>query len=107
MQCLARSKSHRILLQETGELQPEEITYLSNGWLVHRNPAGDLAVLACNNFCQSYIAQIAGSAVVHKFLPMSYMICEVCFGKGASREQIEAAARSRNLRDYDRNNMEG
>ena len=44
--------------------------------------------------------------VVHKFLRMSYMVCEVCFGMAPSRDQVEAASGSRHLRDYDRKNMD-
>ena len=85
VQSLARSRSHLILLNEASELIDDEIAYLRDkGWLVHQNYAKDLAVMVCCNFVVAYVNQIAGSNYrmqAHKFLLMSYMICEVCFGK--------------------------
>ena len=52
--------------------------------------------------------QIAGSnyrSEAHKYLPMSYMICEVCFGKCPNHKGIEDKQGSRNRRDYDHTNM--
>ena len=41
----------------------------------------------------------------NKYLPLSYMLCEVCFGKCPSQEEIEEQNGSRNLKDYDHTNM--
>ena len=60
------------------------------------------------NFIGAYINQIACSnyrSEAHKYLPMSYMICEVCFGKCPNQDEIEDQQGSRNLRDYDHTNM--
>ena len=80
------------MLQEAEELTDDEITYLNeNCWLVHRNPSRDLAVTTRQNFCESYIKRIAGSNMkseAHKYLPMSDMVCEVCFGKCLTQEGI-------------------
>ena len=60
------------------------------------------------NFVGSYINQIAGSNMeraAHKHLPISYMLCELCFGKCPSQEEIEEKNGSRNLQDYDHTNM--
>ena len=72
----------------------------------HQSSAKDLAIMVRCNFTGAYINQIADSnywSEAHKYLPMSYMICEVCFGKCPSQE--EAKQGSRNLRDYDHTNM--
>ena len=106
---LARSKSHLILLNEASELLDSDIAYLvQEGWLVHQNNAKDLAIMVCCNFVGSYINQIAGSnlkSAANKHLPLSYMLCEVCFGKCPSQEEIEEKKGSRNLKDYDHTNM--
>ena len=106
---LARSKSHLILLNEASELLDSEIDYLGQeGWLVHQNNAKDLAIMVRCNFVGSYINQIAGSnmkGAAHKHLPISYMLCEVCFGRCPSQEEIEEKNGPRNLRDYDHTNM--
>ena len=110
---LARSKSHLILLNEASQLLDSEVAYLGQeeGWLVHQNNAKDLAIMVRCNFVGSYINQIAGSnmqifqSAAHKHLPLSYMLCEVCFGKCPSQEEIEEKKGSRNLRDYDHTNM--
>ena len=106
---LARSKSHLILLNEASELLDSEVAYLvQEGWLVHQNNAKDLAIMIRCNFVGSYINQIAGSNMeraAHKHLPISYMLCEVCFGKCPSQEEIEEKNGSRNLKDYDHTNM--
>ena len=60
------------------------------------------------NFIGAYINQIAGSnyrSEAHKYLPMSCMICEVCFGKCPSQDEIEDQQGSRDRRDYDHTNM--
>ena len=106
---LARSKSHLILLNEASELLDSEIAYLvQEGWLVHQNNAKDLAIMIRCNYVGAYINQIAGSTMegpANKYLPLSYMLCEVCFGKCPSQEEIEEQKGSRNLKDYDHTNM--
>ena len=106
---LARSKSHLILLNEASELLDSEVAYLvQEGWLVHQNNAKDLEIMIRCNFVGSYINQIAGSNMeraAHKHLPISYMLCEVCFGNCPSQEEIEEKNGSRNLKDYDHTNM--
>ena len=106
---LARSKSHLILLNEASQLVDSEIDYLrQEGWLVHQNNAKDLAIMVRCNFVGSYINQIAGSnmqSTANKHLPLSYMLCEVCFGKCPSQEEFDEKKGSRNLRDYDHTNM--
>ena len=106
---LARSKSHLILLNEATELLDSEVAYLvQEGWLVHQNNAKDLAIMIRCNYVGAYINQIAGSTMerpAHKYLPLSYMLCEVCFGKCPSQEEIEEQNGSRNLKDYDHTNM--
>ena len=106
---LARSKSHLILLNEASELLDSEIAYLvQEGWLVHQNNAKDLSIMIRCNFVGSYINQIAGSTMekaANKYLPLSYMLCEVCFGKCPSQEGIQEQNGSRNLQDYDHTNM--
>ena len=106
---LARSKSHLILLNEASELLDSEIAYLvQEGWLVHQNNAKDLAIMIRCNYVGSYINQIAGSTMerpANKYLPLSYMLCEVCLGKCPSQEEIEEQNGSRNLKDYDHTNM--
>ena len=93
VQSLARSTtSHLILLNEAPELTDGENAYLGdNGWLAHQNNAKDLAVTVRANFIGAYINQIAGSnyrMTARKYLPMSYMICEVCFGKCPDQKEI-------------------
>ena len=109
VQSLARSRSHLIFLNEASELIDSEIAYLGdNGWLVHQNNAKDLAIVVRCNFIGGYIKQIVGSnyrSEAQKYLPMSYMICEICFGKCPNHEEIGAKQGSRNLRDYDHTNM--
>ena len=106
---LARSKSHLILLNEASELLDSEVAYLvQEGWLVHQNNAKDLAIMIRCKYVGSYINQIAGSTMerpANKYLPLSYMLCEVCFGNCPSQEEIEEQNGSRNLQDYDHTNM--
>ena len=76
--------------------------------LVHQNNAKDLAIMVRCNFVGSYINQIAGSnmkSAANKHLPLSYMLCEVCFGKCPSQEEFDEKKGSRNLRDYDHTSM--
>ena len=109
VQSLAGSRSHLILRNEASQLVDSEIAYLSdNGWLVHQKNAKDLAVMVRCNFIGAYINQIAGSnyrSEAHKYLPMNYIICEVCFGKCPSQGEIEDQQGSRNRRDDDHTNM--
>ena len=109
VQSLARSRSHVILLNEASELTDDEVAYLGdNGWFVHQNNAKDLAVVVRCNFIGAYLNQIAGSNYrmqAHKFLPMSCMICEVCFGKCPNQQEILDQQGSRNFRNYDHKNM--
>ena len=75
---------------------------------VHQNNAKDLAIMIRCNYVGSYINQIAGSTMerpANKYLPLSDMLCEVCFGKCPSQEEIEGQNGSRNLKDYDHTNM--
>ena len=106
---LARSNSHLILLNEASQLLDSEIAYLGDeGWLVHQNTAKDLAIMVRCNFAGSYINQIAGSNMkneAHEYLPISYMLCEVCFGNCPSQEEFDEKKGSRNRRDYDHTNM--
>ena len=106
---LARSRSHLILLNEASQLVDSEIAYLGDsGWLVRQNNAQDLAIIVPCNFIGAYINQIAGSTYrseAHKYLPMSNMICEVCFGQCHKQEEIEDQQGSRNLGDYNHTNM--
>ena len=105
---LARSRSHLILLNEASQLVDSEIAYLGdNRWLVQNN-AKDRAIMVRCNFIGAYINQIAGSnhkSEAHKYLPVSYMICEVGFGKCPNQDEIEDQQGSRNRRGYDHTNM--
>ena len=72
-----------------------------------RSPAWVTMVVRCT-LIGAYVNQIAGSNYrmqAHKFLPMSYMICEVCFGKCPNQQEIEDQQGSRNLWNYDHTNM--
>ena len=85
-----------------------EIDYLQQEGLVHQNNAKDLAIMSRCNFVGSYITQIAGSnmkSAANKHLPLSYRLCEVCFGKCPSQEEFDEKKGSRNLRDYGHTNM--
>ncbi len=105
---LARSKSHLILLNEASKITAQDVAYLlRNGWLTWNSPGHDLMVMTRTNYVEDRIVQIAGSNLkpeIHKFLPLSYAIVEIRFGKTPTPETVRKMGSDRRA-SYDSNFM--
>ena len=89
--------------QSCDNAQDRDSDYLAQAGLsICQNNAGDVTVLARTNYVYQDTQQIAGPAKLPNFLPISYMIVEINFGKtirkvgSPYRDQFEG-----NYMDYD------
>ena len=84
IRAIGQAKAHVFLLCEAGDVNKEELDYLhGRGWHIHSNPYGDLLVGFRSNGVRQNARGLAGSTyfgVAHEFMPLSYMIVDMCYG---------------------------
>ena len=106
---LARSKSHIACVLEASNVDIEEVAYLvRHGWYMQSNMGRDIMIMARTNQADASIEHLAGPMCepeVHQYLPLSYWVVEIRYGKCPSAAAIRKTGS--NLQDrFSRNHME-
>ena len=82
---LARSQSHIACVLEANNIDVEEVAYLvRHGWCVQPNKGRDIMIMTRANHCMESIEHLAGPRCdpdVHQYLPLSYWVVEIRYGK--------------------------
>ena len=106
---LARSKSHIACVLEASNVDIEEVAYLvRHGWYMQSNMGRDIMIMARTNQAYESIEHLAGPMCepeVHQYLPLSYWVVEIRYGKCPTAAAIRKTGS--NLQDrFSRNHME-
>ena len=82
---LARSQSHIACVLEANNIDVEEVAYLvRHGWCMQPNKGRDIMIMTRANHCMESIEHLAGPRCdpdVHQYLPLSYWVVEIRYGK--------------------------
>ena len=82
---LARSKSHIACVLEASDVDYDEMTYLCrHGWYMQSNMGRDIMIMTRTNLAGHHIEHLAGPMCepdVHQYLPLSYWVVEIRYGK--------------------------
>ena len=106
---LARSNSHIACVLEASNVDIEEVAYLvRHGWYMQSNMGRGIMIMARTNQAYESIEHLAGPMCepeVHQYLPLSYWVVEIRYGKCPSAAAIRKTGS--NLQDcFSRNHME-
>ena len=106
---LARRKSHIACVLEASNVDIEEVAYLvRHGWYMQSNMGHDIMIMTRTNQAYEVIEHLAGPMCepeVHQYLPLSYWVVEIRYGKCPSAAAIRKTGS--NLQDrFSRNHME-
>ena len=106
---LARSQNHIACVLEANNVDLEEVAYLvRHGWYAQFNKGHDIMIMTRTNECFQNIEHLAGSRCtpdVHQYLPLSYWVVEIRYGKCPTAAAIRKLGS--NLQDrYERSHME-
>ena len=85
MKSLARSKSHIACVLEANNVDIEEVAYLfRHGWYMQSNTGHDIMIMTRTSQAYEVIEHLAGPRCepeVHQYLPLSYWVVEIRYGK--------------------------
>ena len=106
---LARSKNHIACVLEASNVDIEEVSYLvRHGWYMQSNMGRDIMIMARTNQAYASIEHLAGpmrEPEVHQYLPLSYWVVEIRYGKCPSAAAIRKTGSNLQNR-FSRNHME-
>ena len=106
---LARSKSHIACALEANNVDIEEVSYLCrHGWYTQSNMGRDIMIMTRTSQAYAYVEHLAGpmrEPEVHQYLPLSYWVAEIRYGKSPTAAAIRKTGS--NLQDrFARSHME-
>ena len=105
----SRSKSHIACVLEANNVDYDEMTYLCrHGWYMQSNMGRDNMIMTRTNLSGHHIEHLVGPMCqpdVHQYLPLSYWVVEIRYGKSPTAAAIRKT--ESNLQDrFSRSHME-
>ena len=105
---LARSKSHIACVLEANKVDIEEVSYLCRHSWYMQSKGRDIMIMTRTNQAYAYVEHLAGPMCepeVHQYLPLSYWVVEIRYGKSPTAAAIRKTGS--NLQDrFARSHME-